>query len=308
VTCRACGGPLSTWRDVAAGEPSDRRTYTLLRCADCGSGLTAWPPPGPEAYEAGAYAPRPPRAQPLVRTLQRAAAGQPVRLLRSAGLPPGARVLDVGAGPGRLVEALGAAGFDARGIEPSMRSAERAQAAGLAVERLGIAEHEDEDLQAVVLWHVIEHLDEPGAALARIREWLAPGALLLVGVPNAASWQATIGGARWLHWDAPRHRVHLTPRGLAELLAHCGFGVERTAHLVWEFNPWSMWMALLSRAGMAPGLPFHLVKRNARLRVRDATVLATLGIPALPAAFALEGLAAAARRGGTIACVARAAA
>ena len=51
--------------------------------------------------------------------------------------------------------------------------------------------------------------------------------------------------------------------------------------MVWEHNPASMWMALLTRLGMTPGFPFHLLKRNVPARPRDLALLA-LGVPLLP--------------------------
>lgn len=239
-----------------------------------------------------------------MRLAQRLTVGQPVRLLRRAGLEPGSRVLDAGAGGGRLVEELRRRGYDAAGIEPSERSAAMAQAGGRPVSRRAIDEHDDEGLDAVVLWHVVEHLEDPLGALDRVAGWVRPGGLVLVGVPNAASWQARVAGRGWLHWDAPRHRLHLTPSGLAALLRRAGLEPARSTHMVWEHNPAGMWMALLSRAGMAPGLPFHLLKRNASVRPRDAALLVA-GVPLAPVAMALEGIAAAGRHGGTIALVAR---
>jgi len=213
-------------------------------------------------------------------------------------------VLDAGAGSGRLVEDLRRRGYDARGIEPSPRSAGPATAAGRPVARKAISEHSDSGLGAVVLWHVLEHLGDPGESLRRACEWLRPGGLLLVGVPNVESLQARIAGEGWLHYDVPRHRLHLTPRGLCALLHAGGFETVRTEHMVWEHNPAAMWMALLTAAGMAPGLPFHLLKRNIRPRARDLALLAA-GVPLAPLAIALEAAAAAARRGGTVAVVAR---
>jgi hypothetical protein len=180
-----------------------------------------------------------------------------------------------------------------------------AAAAGLPVARETIEEHRDAGVGAVVMWHVLEHLDEPGRALRRAASWLEPEGLLLVGVPNAASLQARIGGPGWLHWDAPRHRVHFTPAGLEALLRDSDFVPLNTAHMVWEHNPAGMWMALLARLGMTPGFPFHLLKRNVAARPRDLALLA-LGLPLAPLALALEAAAAAGRRGGTIATVARA--
>lgn len=303
AACPACGGPSAPWCEVPGGEPSDARSFPLLRCTRCATALTGGEAPGPEAYETGVYAPRPPRALPLVRALQRATVGQPIRLLRRAGLRRGSRVLDAGAGGGRLVAALAEAGFAAEGIEPSERGAARAAQAGLPVRRARIEDHLDEDLDAVVLWHVLEHLERPGAVLERVLGWLHPGGLLLAGVPNIDSLQARIGGPGWLHLDVPRHRTHFSPAGVQALLERSGFEPVRTHHLVWEHNPAGMWMALLARAGMTPGLPFHLLKRNATARPLDRALLAA-GVPLAPAAVALELAAAAAGRGGTVAAVA----
>jgi SAM-dependent methyltransferase len=241
-----------------------------------------------------------------VRTLQALVVGQAARALARAGLARGARVLDAGAGTGRLVASLDEHGFLATGIEPSERSAGAAVDAGRPVRRVAIEEHVlEEELDAVVLWHVLEHLSDPGAALQQLSGWLGPGGLLLVAVPNPASLQARIAGAAWMHWDVPRHRLHLTPRGVGALLARAGFEPVRVEHLVWEHNPPAMWMALLSRLGLPPAFPFHLLKRNVRACPRDLALLALAGPPLLPLALVLEALAAAARRGGTVAVVAR---
>ena len=297
--CPACGAALTPWISVPAGEPSDPRTFPLARCTGCGTAVTTGPPPGPEAYEQGVYAPDTARPA-LARALQRATVGQPVRALRRAGLRPGARVLDAGAGRGRLVAELRRRGFDASGIDPSARQA------GGAVRRRSIAGHDDQGLNAVVLWHVAEHLDDPLAALQRVRGWLAPGGLVLLGVPNAASAQARLAGPAWMHWDAPRHRQHFTPAGISALLKRASLDPVRTEHMVWEHNPASMWMAMLSRAaGVSPAYAFHALKGNAPRRGPDlARTLA--GLPLLPVALAAEAAAAAARRGGTLIVVARA--
>ena len=88
------------------------------------------------------------------------------------------------------------------------------------------------------------------------------------------------------------------------MLAAAGFEPVRVHHHVWEHNPAGMWMALLTRAGMAPGLPFHLLKRNVRARPRDLGML-VLGAPLAPLAALVEAVAGARGRGGTIAVEAR---
>jgi SAM-dependent methyltransferase len=296
---------MVAWDSVPGGEPADTDTYALVRCASCGSAVTLGEPPPPDAYERGQYALTQPRFAGSIAAIQRSVARQPVRFLKRDGLERDGRVLDIGAGAGRLVEALRSAGFDARGIEPSRRSVALAVQAGAAVERRGLDEHNDSELDAAVLWHVLEHLDDPPHALATVRAWLRPGGLLLVGVPNLASWQREIAGSSWLHFDAPRHRVHFTADGLRRLLDRSGFEVLHTHHWVLEQNIHAMWLALLTRLGVRPGFPFHFLKRNIDPRARDL-VITTLGLPLIPLAALLEAGAAVTRRGGTVAVVARA--
>lgn len=303
--CPACGGGLLPWRSIPGGEPADSSEYELERCASCGSAVTDGRPPAREAYETGQYALAQPRLAGPIRALQRFVARQPVRFLRRAGLEPGARVLDVGAGPGRLVAALNDCGYRAAGIDPSRRSVALAHQAGAPVERRALFEHADSRLDAAVMWHVLEHLEDPPAALVTVRGWLRPGGLLLVGVPNLASMQADVAGAGWFHLDAPRHRVHFTADGLRRLLVRSGFDIVRTHHVVLEQNVHAMWFALLTRLGMRPSFPFHFLKRNIDTRSRDLA-LTVLGLPLVPVAALAEGGAALMRRGGTVAVVARA--
>ena len=68
---------------------------------------------------------------------------------------------------------------------------------------------------AVVFWHSLEHLPEPGRRdRATPRGCSRPAACSSSRCPNAGSLQARVFGDRWLHLDPPRHLVHLTPRAL----------------------------------------------------------------------------------------------
>jgi SAM-dependent methyltransferase len=232
-------------------------------------------------------------AAPLLRSFDR-------RRLALLDAPPTARVLDAGAGRGRFVAGARAAGYDAVGIEPSPRSA----APGVVRASIEEASFEPGSFDAITLWHVLEHLADPGAALRRIAGWLAPGGTLLVGVPNLASWQARFGGPRWYHLDVPRHRTHFTPSGLEALLRASGFEPVGSTFLVLEHNPFGMWQSLVSRATRHPSYLYNVLKRNAPLRSTDLVVTAA-ALPLAPLAFVVELVAGVARQGGTVAVRAR---
>ena len=294
--CPACGGDLRAWRRVADHEPGSAATHLLLRCSACGSAVTAGPAAPRDAHESGAYRPGPPRgaaaAAPLLHAFDR----------RRLGLlgPPDGKLVDVGAGRGRFVATARAAGWDARGIEPSART-DAPHVERVAVEDAEVAPG---SLAAVSVWHVLEHLEDPRAALERVRGWLRPGGIVIVGVPNLDSLQARIGGARWYHLDLPRHRTHFTARGLHALLTATGFEVARTEHLLLEHNPFGMWQSLVNRATPTRSWLYHALKRNAPARAGDVAVTLA-ALPLAPLAAAAEAAAGLAGRGGTVAVVAR---
>lgn len=222
--------------------------------------------------------------------------------LRAIGpLPSGSRILDLGAGDGRLAAALADRGHSVTAVEPVRDVAAAEGAPGVTFLRSRI---EDLDLPAgsfdvAILWHVLEHLSAPTETLRRIRSWLAGGGRLVVAVPNLASWQARIGGRRWFHLDPTRHVVHLTPAGLEALLERSGFAKPRRRRVFFDQALPGMWMTLLDRPSGSAGALRSFVRREPaeRKSVAAATALAA---PALVAAVPVELAATAFRRGGVL--------
>jgi SAM-dependent methyltransferase len=265
-------------------------------------------PPSPEEaavlYEGGVYADAAGPAGRLIEPLRRLA--EKDRMCRLRGLGRGAQVLEIGAGDGRFVARLREAGLEARGAEPSPSA--RARAATRGIELAAQARAAEGSQDAIVLWHVLEHLPEPLATLEQARRWLRPPGRLLVAVPNLGSLQAAIGGDRWFHQDVPRHRTHFTARGLGLLLTRAGFAPSRVSHLVVEQNALGMWQTLLNRATRERDVAFRLLKRDPTLRGpqarRDLVLTALLAAPLALAAPILELGAGLARRGGSVVALA----
>jgi SAM-dependent methyltransferase len=135
--------------------------------------------------------------------------------------PPGP-VLDVGAGDGALLDALARRGREATGLE---RAAARPDMRDEPLDRVEGA------WAAVVFWHSLEHLPEPGRAIDEAVRLLLPGGVVVVAVPDASSLQARAFGDRWLHLDPPRHLVHLNAGALTAGLERRGLRVERVSHV-----------------------------------------------------------------------------
>jgi SAM-dependent methyltransferase len=137
-------------------------------------------------------------------------------------LPAGA-VLDVGAGDGNLVRAFKKHGRDAVGVDP-YAAANHPDVRAVELEEV------DGQWSAVIFWHSLEHLREPVRALQHAAKLVAPGGVLVIAVPNAASTQARVFGDRWLHLDVPRHLVHITPDALVAAVESAGLTVERVSY------------------------------------------------------------------------------
>ena len=119
----------------------------------------------------------------------------------SAQSPRGGRALDIGAGGGEFAYLLGrTTGLAVTGIEPNEGYAAHARQAfglDLVVSSLHDAAPAGGSFDLITMFHVLEHLRDPGAALAQVAAWLAPGGLAVVEVPNV---EATC--------QAPGHLFH----------------------------------------------------------------------------------------------------
>jgi SAM-dependent methyltransferase len=278
-------------RDYISGE-----SFQICRCGACGLDLTT-PPPDPGAmgsyYPVTYYAQSGARRFPtVVEWGQRLLYASRVRTVEALAGGRAGRVLDIGCGPGALLEAFRRRGWDTDGTELSDSSAARARANGLRVHTGPLdsfpwpAGHFD----AVVMWHVLEHWADPLPVLAQVRRLLRAGGVFFVGVPNFGSAEARLTRDKWFHLDVPRHLVHFTPPTLTAALQAAGFEVKRCSYSAPEYDCFSFVQSTLNQMGLAHNLLYNLLRGRSAKVLRSGSVLQRAASVALAAPLSLLSL------------------
>jgi 2-polyprenyl-3-methyl-5-hydroxy-6-metoxy-1,4-benzoquinol methylase len=141
----------------------------------------------------------------------------------------GGRLLEVGCGNGRQLERLAQAGWQVEGIDFDEHAASAARRLGIPVRvgELSSADYADDQFDAIILSHVIEHVEDPVRLLAECRRILKPGGQLILATPNANALGHRWYGRAWLGLEPPRHLVVFTPRALADAARRAG--IERVS-------------------------------------------------------------------------------
>lgn len=197
-------------------------------------------------------------------------------LMERAGVRPGARVLDVGCGPGDFV-AAGGQRFDMWGLDVSPAAIEEARrknprfAGQLASGFVEDQRFAPGQFDAVVMWDVVEHLWDPLAVLRRLLEWLRPGGVLLLSTPDIGAATARLMGPRWAFMTPPEHLGFFSRRSLE-------FMLERTLGLATRSSSasgkWSNVGFILYKLGrvFGPVVPARLTEQVRNSPVGRAAV------------------------------------
>ncbi len=104
----------------------------------------------------------------------------------------------------------------------SARVAEERTGAEVFVGDILDASFATESFDVITCFDVFEHLYEPRRVMARISEWLKPGGIFYVLVPNVDSAEGRVFGSYWHGLELPRHLFHYSPASLKFLAESAG--------------------------------------------------------------------------------------
>tara|TARA_R110002072_G_scaffold51202_1_gene137182 strand:- start:4405 stop:5199 length:795 start_codon:yes stop_codon:yes gene_type:complete len=153
------------------------------------------------------------------------------RVKRLLGTSQGKRSLDVGCGGGRQVEAFAKVGFDACGVEPSTASVELASSLNRNVSCEGIQDVNDSTYDCLTAIHVLEHVSDPRWFVAEMFRAAAPGAIVVIEVPNFASKASVRMGKDWYPLHPSTHLFHFSPKTLEQVCRSVGFRTVKIRRL-----------------------------------------------------------------------------
>ncbi len=169
------------------------------------------------------------------------------------------RLLDVGCGPGLLLNVARERGYAVSGCDISEWATNYASTQGwdISAGELESIHFPDKHFDVVIINHTLEHVPQPVPMLRETRRILADDGILVVGVPNFASLMAQLLRFHWAGLVPDQHRWHFEPRTLKMMLAHAGFQIRRlvvqpSSH---QHSNWATYLVLrcLTTLGNAMG-------------------------------------------------------
>jgi 2-polyprenyl-3-methyl-5-hydroxy-6-metoxy-1,4-benzoquinol methylase len=164
----------------------------------------------------------------------------------------GGRLLDVGAGDGFFLDVAKDGGFSTYGTELSSTGAGYADKRGhhLLLGQLKDIDFKGLKFDVITLWHVLEHLPNPGEALSIIAGLLEPGGIFALAVPNEENqlFRYRTGVKKSSNplgpivWSKEIHLTHFQPSTLRAALRAHGFEVRDFGvdDIYWDRSPMNL--------------------------------------------------------------------
>ncbi len=251
--CPICGSTDHSKERVVKDFMTSKEDFTLLRCNDCQFVFTSPRPSEDEIgryYESDEYISHSNKSSGIFDVAYKMVRSRAIiskEKLISKWAKHKGRLLDYGCGTGEFLGYSKKSGWDCMGVEPSK------VASSQAVNNHNLKVYSPDEFvlkqaslhnsfEAITLWHVLEHLDNPVNKLKMFNQLLTEEGVLVVAVPNHESYDAVKYGSYWAAWDTPIHYSHFSKSTLINAADQAGFAVVDINNMPFD----SFYVSLLS--------------------------------------------------------------
>lgn len=243
--CYACAGRASSTIYPEVTDPLTLESFRVVACSECGLAFTLPRPREIERYYPSKYR----SYRPIVCRLLHASYAWRVKKWVKVNTSASS-VLEIGCGPGLMLDAFRRLGWRVMGIERNQDAAEIGRRAlGLEIVSTPIEQFpSDARFDLILMFHVLEHVQNPLELLRECAARLSPKGVLIISVPNFSSWQSHFAGAKWFHLDVPRHLTHFTAETLSLTLGRAGLQPNSISFASLEHDPFGWIESVVSHA------------------------------------------------------------
>jgi 2-polyprenyl-3-methyl-5-hydroxy-6-metoxy-1,4-benzoquinol methylase len=154
-------------------------------------------------------------------------------------------MLDYGCGTGMFLSVCKNDGWETYGMEPDDNARKMSIEKGLDV----FADKDkvsdcvgQKKFNAITLWHVLEHVTDMEETLSFFKSKLIDDGVLIIAVPNHASYDAEYYKEFWAAYDVPRHLHHFDIKSMTSLVEKVGFKFQESKPMKFD----SFYVSMLS--------------------------------------------------------------
>jgi 2-polyprenyl-3-methyl-5-hydroxy-6-metoxy-1,4-benzoquinol methylase len=141
------------------------------------------------------------------------------------------KILDLGCGTGETLLLLKKIGWKTYGMDIDRNALSVAKKSGLNNLSLGgyrdLKKYPDNYFDAIRLYHVIEHIDNPSLAISLIKRKLKKNGEVIMGTPDINSIVAKLFKSYWYNLDSPRHLYLFSTFTLKKMIEKEGLRIEK---------------------------------------------------------------------------------
>lgn len=214
--------------------------------------------------------------------------------------------IDVGAGEGNFLKTVSAK--RKIGVEVSNSGRKLMEKSGLEIlSNQQFLKTRGLNASVISLWHVLEHMEKPWIYLQSVKNNLDKKGQVIIGVPNADSFEFKFFKENWFHLAPQFHLWHFSPKSIELMVEKNGLEVSKIDYWSPEHQIAGLLQSFLNKFTKSKNILHQLIRRGTeqlKIPLTDCLWIIfwlTFGLPVVFLVWVLQSLS---RKSGTFVVVA----